>query len=581
LKATGLTPEELLKATGLTPEELLKATGLTPEELLKATGLTPEELLKATGLTIEEATGLTLEVQPTVAFVGDDIYLKGVLTSDKGTLAGREVDILLNGSPYVTIKTDAHGYYQTVLQVPYGYIPKLELQALYYPRDKDIGLYLASLSPVIQVKVLYYEAKLAVKVGDKAYPGLETTLSGNFDYGQSPPLNERKVEVYLDNVLITEFIAPEAFSQKIKVAPDVDVGKHIITVSAVPAGRYAPVVASAVLNVTRATPILDLSMPRLAMIPGSVRLMGKLYSEVGPLSEASISIRLGKSQVEVVSDQNGAFDTKIGVGMGFGLIGSQDMVIQVLPQESWHAPLVTTKSLVIANMVNCGSILIILVFLSVYLPRRLERRLGVYFRRRARPTVAVARLEPTPAYSESVLIPVLAKEVGETYREPQDRIFYWYRFVVRVIQGITKVWPTPQQTLREFARESSGVLGAAAKYFIDFTGMVERLLYSQYKPTENDVVYSKQLSDDIEKETELRVTSQPLLAQQVHGEGTEAQFEPDRLSIVGRAGKFESSERVLTIGRWEQFSIWLWIVMVLALACYVCILILLLPLLVA
>ncbi|GAI61583.1 unnamed protein product, partial [marine sediment metagenome] len=174
-------------------------------------------------------TELSLKIEPMVAFVGDSISFEGGLTSKGKPLAGREIDILLNDSRYITAKTKMDGHYQGTLQVPYWYIPEIDLHALYYPRDEDIGLYIASLSPVVKLKVLYYEAGLEVTVEDKAYPGLETTVSGKFDYGQSPPLIERKVEIYLDDVFITELKAGEEFSQEIKLSPELDVGKHTIT----------------------------------------------------------------------------------------------------------------------------------------------------------------------------------------------------------------------------------------------------------------------------------------------------------------------------------------------------------------
>jgi hypothetical protein len=378
-------------------------------------------------------------------------------------------------------------------------VPELDLQALYYPRGNDVGVYLASLSPVIKLKVLFYEAELEVTVEDKAYPGLETTVAGRFDYGQSPPLNQRKAEIYFDNVLSTEVVAQETFVQEIGIDPEADVGEHIITVSAAAVERYAPVDGSAVLNVTRATPILDLSTPKVALIPGSIGLGGKLYSEVGPLSGALINMGLGKSQVELVSSEDGAFDTKIRVGMGFGVIGSQDLVIRVVPQEPWHVPLFTTRTVVMVNVINCGGILAILIFLGIYLPGRLRGRLGVYPRRRVRTVPAIVQPEIVPTYSDSTIVPSSIEEGGQDSGEPRNRIFYWYRLVVRLIQGITRALLAPHQTLREFAYESSRVLGPVAKYFIELTKIVERLLYSRYRPTEEDAGKSKQLSDTIEE----------------------------------------------------------------------------------
>ncbi len=492
LLETDITLEQLLEELvklDIIPVELLE-TDITLEQLL-------EELVKQDIIPVELLeTGITLEIQPTTAFVGDSMHFEGVLTSNNEPLAEREIDILLNSSLYSTVQTDAYGNYQGSLQVPYWYVPELDLQALYYPRGDDIGLYLASLSPVLKLEVLYYEAELEVTVENQAYPGLETMVTGIFDYGQSPPPNDRKVEIYLDDVLITEVRTQEVFAQRITIPPETDMGKHIVTVSSAAVGRYSPVVASAILNITLVTPILDINIPKVALMPGSVVLEGKLHSEVGPLSGALIKMRLGESRVELVSSEDGSFEAKIRVGMGFSLIGSQDLVIQAFPQEPWHASLDTARTVLIVNIMMSGILLAIIISLGIFLPGRLRRR-GTYPMRRMRPTTVPAPPEPVPVYSITLADTVLT---GGSKEEPRNKIFFWYRLVVRLIQGITKTILRPQQTLREFANESSGTLGPAAKLFVELTRRVEKLLYSKYMPSEEDVGRSQQLSHTIEEE---------------------------------------------------------------------------------
>jgi hypothetical protein len=384
--------------------------------------------------------------------------------------------------------------------VPYWYTPEIKLQALYYPRDKDIGVYISSLSPETVLKVLYYEAKLELIVADKAYPGLETEVIGRFDYGESPAPAERRVQIYLDDALITELQAQPEFAQKIKIDLGIDVGKHVIAVSAQAVGRYAPVEASAGLTIVRATPVLDLSMPRAVMIPGGIDFTGRLYSEVGPLSGASVTIRLGKSQTELESSGDGTFDARLKVGMGFDLIGSEQVEIRVLPKEPWNAPLITMRSLVVVNVLNLSGLIIILVLLGIYVPAQLRKRYGLYRGRRVRPVPQVVRPEPTPAYSDGVNVPGPTEDLGEPTGEPRERIMYWYRLVVRLIQGITRVFARPQQTLREYVREAVPVLGPIARYLGEFTRIVERLFYSRYEPTEGDLEKIKGLPHNIEEE---------------------------------------------------------------------------------
>jgi len=588
---TDTTLAELLKIVDISLIKELRPTDISLEELLTTEGFilveTPElieisvtEILKATDIALIEAlkpTGITLEVQSTVAFVGDNIRFEGVLTSEGKPLVGREVHILLNSSRYVTVKTDAEGHYWGTLQVPYWYIHEMDVQALYYPQDEDRGIYLASLRQVIKVKVLFYEAELEVTVEDKAYPGLETTVTGGFDYGQSPPLNERKAEIYFDDVLITEVVAGEAFTQEIQLDPQTRVGEHSITVSSAETGSYSSVATSVILNVTRATPILDLDLPKVAMIPGSIGLEGKLYSELGPLNEASMRMQMGESQVELVSSKDGTFDAKIKAGLGFGLIGLQDLVIQVLPQEPWHAPLNATSSVLVVNVVNSGAFVAILVFLGIYLPGRFKRRLGIYTRRRVRQEIPTASPELAPVYTDMVTTPTVTKENKEITGEPRDRILYWYRLVVRLLQRITKTLLGPQQTLREFAKESGRIVKPVAKYIFNFTKMVERLLYSQYRPTEKDVENSRKLSNKIEDETKPMVTTEPVVPGIISME--EVQFAPKEVSAGSVARAFDSRGKDSMTVPWRQTSTWLWVLLVMVVAYYAFILLFVLPLL--
>ena len=441
-------------------------------------------------------TDITLEVQPITAFVGGNIHFEGELTSENGPLADRKVDIILNSSRHIAVYTDNHGNYQSTLWVPYWYEADLNLQALYYPQGEDLDVYLASLSPVSKLEVLFYQTELEVTVNDQAYPGMETIITGKFEYDQSPPPDDRKVGIYLGDVYIADIRAEEAFAQKITVPLETDAGEHIVTVSSAAMGRYSPVVASAVLDVTKVTPFLDIDIPRVAFIPGSVGLKGKLHSEIGLPNGASIMVGLGESRTEFASSEDGSFDTVIKMGMGFSLISSEDLSIQVSPQEPWYAPSETTGAVLVVNFMNCGLLLVVIVSLGIFLPSRL-RRLVSYPKDRLRPITATVPPESAPVYSITRANTALA---GKTKEEPRSRIFFWYRLVARLIQGITKIILRPQQTLREFANESSGALGSAARLFMELTRRVEKLLYSKYVPSEEDVKQSQQLSHTIEGE---------------------------------------------------------------------------------
>ncbi len=484
----------------LSYDEVLEKIGLIREMLVMYQELVDSAVIAAEGLL--GPTDITLEVKPKVAFVGDNIQFEGILTfSGNQPLAGREVDILLNGSRYVTVQTDTQGYYRGSLQVPYLYIPEMKIQALYYPRDEDIGRYIASLSPVIKLEVLFYEAELELTVEDKAYPGLETTITGRFDYGQPSPAGERNIEIYVDDILIEEAAVQDEFTLKIKLDPSTDTGKHVITVSSAATGRYSPVVSSVILNVTRAIPVLDLDVPGFVLIPGSIEIQGRIYSGIGTLGETSIEMELGNSGVQLVSSEDGTFNTDIDIGTRWIVIGSQDLVIHVFPGEPWHAPLTASRNILVVNMLNLGIIAVIIIICGIFLPGLLRGRVRGYTRKRAIPETVPAQPEPEPVYSERITAISEIKRADETTGTILSRIFYWYRLLVRFIQERTRALIRPQQTLREFAVESSHALGPAARYFTELTRIGERLLYSQYEPTQEDAEKTENLYHRILEES--------------------------------------------------------------------------------
>ena len=58
----------------------------------------------------------------------------------------------------------------------------------------------------------------------------------------------------------------------------------------------------------------------------------------------------------------------------------------------------------------------------------------------------------------------------------------------------------PQQTLREYERETSKVLGPAGKYFIELTHLLEKRLYGKRQPDASDIQKSQELALELQKE---------------------------------------------------------------------------------
>jgi hypothetical protein len=370
---------------------------------------------------------------------------------------------------------------------------------LYFPETGDTGVYLGAASPVIPLTVLFYAATLDLKQEGPAYPGREVLLTGTFDYNGAPPPAQRPVELYLDDVLVSQFSASAGFSQTIDIGDSVSPGKHGLFASAAAAGRYAPVAADSLLDVKLATPILELNLPRISFIPGNIGISGRLYSETGPLQNADIVVNAGNASTRVKTTAEGTFNSKLRMGLGLSLLGNQDISVNVQPLEPWNAPLSTTKTTFVINALNCGLILIVLIGLGVYLPRRLKKW-SIFAP--GKPGRLPEAIPAPPALLEENSTLLLLKEGQRDDKEATSNpVMYWYRIALKLVQRLTQAILKPQQTLREYARQSNPALGPAGKYFLELTYIIERKLYGKGQPSKADAEKSQQLARSMQEET--------------------------------------------------------------------------------
>ncbi len=437
-------------------------------------------------------TKVTLGIEPTTAFVGEEARFLGKLTSKGKPLGGRKVFLLLDGTEYASAVTGDDGWYEGTFDVPYKYVSEVSLEALFRPQDKDVGVYLASKSPPVKLDVMFYRGNLTLNLDDKAHPGLETSIKGSFEYDESPVLEAREIEIYFDDRLIRRGKVPQEFSVPMKIDPDTELGKHRVTVSASADGRYAPIVSSSYLEITRVKPVVDLDLPAVAFIPGSMDLTGKAYSDVGPVRSGEITLKLGTAETVCRTSEEGAFSAELGKGMGFELIGSQSIDIKVTPDEPWHAQVSSSPGLFVVNWFNSGGIVILLVVLGVVVRRRL-RGFTLPGRRKSEEPLAPSPVAPAPARAGYIS----AEELPTG--GPGKRIVGWYQRVVRLLVTVLGLGFGPSHTLREFLREATPRLGPVAALFEELTRFVERILYAGHQPTDKEAKRVEEISREVEE----------------------------------------------------------------------------------
>jgi hypothetical protein len=499
LPTSGLTEEYnvvMAKIQQLLAMLALLSRSLIPTQLI---GLVNSNSTPAQIAALLKPTQLTLTINPVTAYVGDNVNFQGALSSKGLPLSGRTITLLLNNSDLLTEQTDAQGQFHGSFQLPYLYINQMPVQAIYYPQGEDAGVYLAATSPVVTLNVLFYTAQLTLQINNTAYPGKTVTLTGTFDYGTSPVPQQRVADVYLDNNIENQLNTGPVFNERVSLDSQITPGNHLITVSAPGDGRYAPVMASYVMDVTLATTTLDLHMPVIGFVPGHIQLSGKAYSAIGPLDSAVIVISDGQTSKQITTAADGTFNTTFGIGMGLNLLGTQPITVKVQPQEPWNAPLTKAKNIFLIYFINIGLLLAILICLGAYLPRRFKK----WFTGRPGKKVKTPGMvvpETATVFAAKEAIPSKEKNNKDKEEEANNPVLYWYRVVLKFVQDFTKKILKPNQTLREYGNDTSRVLGPAGKYFLELTYLLEKRLYGKHQPETDDIQQSRQLAAEIQQQ---------------------------------------------------------------------------------
>ncbi len=441
------------------------------------------------------STRLTLSVEPDAAFVGETVEFEGRLTSKGEPLEGRELRVMLEGSPASKVVTGSGGYYRGELELPYEYTPEKSLKVLYLPAGEDLGNYLGSSSPTATIDVLFYQAGLELEMPHEAYPGREFMLQGSFDYGADPAPASRDVYIYWQEETIEKEVEGPDFSRGIEVAGDVSPGRYRLTLYAPPRERYAPVRADTTIEVVTQKPVLEADLPGVVFLPSSHTISGQAYSELGPVADGEVKVTLGEWETTARTLEDGTFEANLDTGMSLMLVGAEQIKVSLAPTEPWHSGANLTGRLMVINPINIAGLALAVLIPSVFGLRSLVRNLRIKkkLRQVARPDAPGAPVGvQTPAPSAAVEKPA-AKGA------PRTVLLGLYREVLRLVEAATSLAMGSSHTLREFCREAGPGLGPLAPYFQEFTLMIEKILYSPRKPGEAEAEKGRQLKQQMLK----------------------------------------------------------------------------------
>ncbi len=459
------------------------------------------QLLQAANQRIEGTqkiipTILSINLDATERFVGSTLQVSGTLSTTSGQqLRNRAIQILIDGDGVTTVNTATDGSYHKQIQVPYKYVDHISIQALYTPQGSDRGIYQAALSPIIQLKILYYKTNLNVIASSVAYPGLTLVIQANVTSQDANPLSDRQVRVLLDGTQIGQSQTDTQGGCIIKysIQTQAKLGNHTLTVKVDPSGTYADTAKSKILSIQKRQTTIELNSPSVLMLPGQLQINGSAHSTDGPLKNANIKVEFANALSTTKTSNDGNFNITIDAPISIIFAGNQELKVTAQPSEPWQATTQKTTNIFVLNYISiavavASSLAIIFMAYSKYLKNSNKKR----------ETKKTEILLATTQNSEDT-IAVAASIPQALFEGTKGRVLKAYLNAVGAIQSVTGENLTPNITLREYLKTTTPKMGKTGDLFSEITALTETSLYSTHQIKPEDAEHAEELANNIRR----------------------------------------------------------------------------------
>lgn len=454
------------------------------------------------------STEVSLSIDPESAYVGDIVTASGKLIGDGSSLIGKTVSLTADNYTLATAITKLNGLYTAAIELPYKYDENMTVNAVYSPASNDVDSYLACISPPVAVTTEYYQTVLEASVPLKIYRGLPFTVSGEVtsDNDNIP----RSAKVLLDNTLLTTETISGRFSFEIMPPDEFLPGQGKLAIDVSPQGRYAGASAHSSISVSLLPINIDTRIPSVILTPGDIEISGIIYSELGPVMDAEVNLKLDDASVAATSRSDGGFQgtikscvlpddappttnpfyvssTPTDSTYDFSPIGIREITITADTPQSPGFILEVKRQIITINPLSLGLILAILA------------ALWLFVRRRSR-TLTHAEAAMTPVENA-----VLPKDIPMPVKIPGltgigGQVLSTYRSVLAVVEKFSGVIMSPDTTLREFLTTASLPSPIAAAHFAELTDITENALYSARSPKKDTAARAEKLAFNINEE---------------------------------------------------------------------------------
>jgi hypothetical protein len=430
-------------------------------------------------------TGLSLIINPAPVFIGDSLTATGRLSAGGRPLAGRRLSLVLDNQPAAAAATAIDGSYAVRITIPPEYTDTMSLSAIYEPSGDDTGRYLASQSPPVLLDTRFYQSHLEVSAPETAHPGLTFPISGEVSSTGGP--TDRTVSVRLDDTRLAEENVRGHFRLEVTPPAQLPPGEHSLSVSVTPRGRYSGASENLAVNVSRLPIYIDSETTKLVVLPGTVRVSGRVYAGSGPVPDAVVSIQSGGASVTARTARDGSFTASVRTPLDLSLASQRGLTMTVTPAEPWYTSTEAKRPLFIVNPL--GMELLIAAMLALWI----LADMGSLMRRREKTGV------PRPQFVEMPAVTPAAAP-GPRLTGIKGRIISAYRAGLEAVERLSGISLGPSATLREFLKTAALPTPAAIRQFAELTAIAEITLYSPRRLSEDTAARAEKIAAGIKEE---------------------------------------------------------------------------------
>lgn len=359
-----------------------------------------------------------------------------------------------------------------------------------------------------------YQTELSFEISSPSYPGQITNMAGQVTAVDGPDPIRVFLLVFLDQDLIASSWTTAAFQQDIKIPATILLGRHVLTVEMppqgryagtstsievelLPLGRYAGTSASQSLEIIQASSHLTVRSPLLTFLPQSIPASGEVISVLGPLTNAKVMLKLGESQTQLQTNEQGQFSGSVDLSLSNLFLGPQTLEVAVQPADPMYGVLTQRVTLFIINVTN----LAVLSMVALCIPSALTM---IWHKQRNNQTFTTSGSPAIPNYGAPGVSVIPGLPPAEYWMHidtssPRGRVVFAYHNAARFLELSLAMAFLPSLTLRGFLATIGSQASAA---FTDLTSLAERALYATQRMDEEEARQAEGLARAVQEEVE-------------------------------------------------------------------------------